>query len=116
MHGFAIHAAGKIFECITHEQRWNGACVFDVLDAAINAAARFRQGFAVLTRNALTNAIEVFLDELTVAEKQTGSFHRWRLAPSGKSRRRSFYRFINDVRAAHRHFGNRFSTRWIEYR
>ena len=59
---FAVHAAGEIFERVAHEQGRDAAGIFDVFDAAISTAARFSQRFAVLTGNALANAIEVFFD------------------------------------------------------
>jgi len=105
---------------------------FDILKNPNPAPAEMAKGFRrYLVHTALHrmwvdsfgekkgDLVRVIMDRtylLTVAEKQTGSFHRRCLAPGGKSRRRSFYRFINDVRAAHRHFGNRFSARWIENR
>jgi len=65
----AIDAAGKIFERVAHEQGRNAARVFDVLDPAISAPARFGQRLAVLARNALANAIEVFFNQLPIPKK-----------------------------------------------
>ena len=52
MHRFAINAARQILQRVTHEQGRNAAGVFDVLDPAISAAARFGQCLTVLARDA----------------------------------------------------------------
>ena len=61
------------------------AGVFDVLDAAINAAARFGQSLAMFARDALADAIEVFFDELPVTEEEPRAFDRRRVAPARES-------------------------------
>src|SRR5205085_1441480 len=79
----------------------------------INTAARFGQRLPVFARHALANPVKIFFNELPVAEKDARSFHRRRLAPRRKCRRGGFDRFIDNVRAAHRHLGNDFAARRI---
>ncbi len=113
MHRLAIDAAREILERVAHQQRRDAAGVFDVLDAAIGAAARFGQRLAVLARDHLADAIEVFLDQLPVAEEQTRALDRRRVAPGRKSVGRGFDGVVHDLSAAHRHFGNHFAARRI---
>ena len=117
MQRLAIDAAREILERVAHEQRRYAAGVFDVFDSAINAATRFRQRLAMLARNALADAIEIFFDQLPVTEKQARAFHRRRVAPRGKRRRRR----IPPPRSRHavrrtRNLRDHFTARRIEDR
>ena len=78
----------------------------DIFDAAIGAAASFRQGLAMLTRYALAYSIEVVLHQLAITEKQSGTFDRRSVAPTWKRRCGRFDRFIHMLLGAKRYFGN----------
>ena len=104
MHRLAIDAAREIFERVAHQQRRDAAGVFDVLDPAIHAAARFGKRLAMFARDALADAIEVFLHQLPVAEEQTRALDRRRVAPGRKSVGRGFDGFVYNLIATHRHF------------
>ena len=106
--------AREILERVAHEQRRHPAGVFDVLDPAINAAARFGQRLAMLSGDALANAIEVFLDQLPVTKENPRPFHRRCFAPGGEGRRRRLDGFVHNFGAAHRHLRDDFAARWIE--
>ncbi len=110
MHRLAIDAASEILERVAHQERRDAAGVFDVLHAAIRAAARFGERLAVLARDHLANAIEVFLHQLPVAEEQTRALDRWRVAPGRKSVGRGVDRVVYNLSAAHRHFCNHFAA------
>src|SRR2546423_13922219 len=64
----------------------------------------------MLAGYALANPIEVFLNELPVTKENAGSFHRRRFPPRRKRRRGGLDRFVHNIRAAHRHFGNDFAA------
>ena len=112
----AINPACQIFQRIAEEQRWNAARIFDILDPAIGAAARFSQRLSMLARYAFADAIEVFLDELAVAEKHSCPLHRRRFAPGRKRRRGCFHGFIHHVRATHRRLADCLAARRIKDR
>ena len=89
-HRLAIDAAREVLERVAQEQRGHAAGVFDIFEAAVRAAARFGERLAVLARDDRADAVEVFLDELPVAEKHPRALDGRRLAPGGKRRVRGF--------------------------
>ena len=52
------------------------------------------------------DAVEVFLDQLAVAEKQTRALDRRRVAPGGERGGRSLTAALHDSAPAQRHFGD----------
>ena len=116
MHCLAIDAAREVFEHVAHQQRRDTAGVLDVFDAAVNAAARFRQRLAVFARDGFANAIEVFFDQLAITKEQARAFHRRRVAPRWKRVGRRLHGKIDMFLSAHRHFGDDFAAGRIENR
>ena len=64
-----VDTARDVLECIAHQESRDAASVFDVFQSAVSAAFRFGQSLAVLARDQRADALEVFLNQLTVAEE-----------------------------------------------
>jgi hypothetical protein len=115
-HGLAVDVACDVFKRVAEKQRRGAAGVFDVLNAAVEAAPGLDERLPVLERHRRADPVEFTLDDVAVTEEQARPLDRRRVPPRGKRGRRGLDGGGNLGGAPRRALGDYVAGRWIENR
>jgi hypothetical protein len=100
---FVDLAAGAVLQPIAHHQRGDASRHLDVLDGALDRAARVGQRLAVLRGNGARELLGVAHHQIPQREQVLRAIQRWRIAPGGEGALCRMGRAVDLLRRRHGH-------------